>query len=264
MGLYGGRAYYVIPEEGLRNNLLLHSGPIFSSINNFHEKHVVVVPKRNWSSVDLNVILEYLKTHGLSVHLHLDKNEKVESVLERRWNFLHFEEDDVVKRSGLKCLTHLGLNYCKPTLHLLFNVYLPMLRHLNLLGTALDKSDLRSLDLACNGPEKKLPNLSSLCLSLTNHMGTNALTRSLFSIPFLTLDNYYMQYNPICYPDIDKCLRTTFPNLTRLGIHHKLESPDIRLGFLSLNETYHVESLTLFNCLLQHVSVPCLMNLSKL
>ena len=32
LGLYGGGAYYVIPEEGLRNNLLLHSGPIFSVI----------------------------------------------------------------------------------------------------------------------------------------------------------------------------------------------------------------------------------------
>ena len=31
LGLYGGGAYYVIPEEGLRNNLLLHSGPIFST-----------------------------------------------------------------------------------------------------------------------------------------------------------------------------------------------------------------------------------------
>ena len=31
-GLYGGGDYYVIPEEGLRNNLLLHSGPIFSNV----------------------------------------------------------------------------------------------------------------------------------------------------------------------------------------------------------------------------------------
>ena len=30
LGLYGGGDYYVSPEEGLRNNLLLHSGPIFS------------------------------------------------------------------------------------------------------------------------------------------------------------------------------------------------------------------------------------------
>ena len=30
LGHYGGGDYYVTPEEGLRNNLLLHSGPIFS------------------------------------------------------------------------------------------------------------------------------------------------------------------------------------------------------------------------------------------
>ena len=31
LGHYGGGDYYVTPEEGLRNNLLRHSGPIFSS-----------------------------------------------------------------------------------------------------------------------------------------------------------------------------------------------------------------------------------------
>ena len=31
LGLYGGGENYVIPEEGLRNFLLLHSGPIFSA-----------------------------------------------------------------------------------------------------------------------------------------------------------------------------------------------------------------------------------------
>ena len=36
LGLYGGGAYYIIPEEGLRNNLLLHSGPIFSVNVRFH------------------------------------------------------------------------------------------------------------------------------------------------------------------------------------------------------------------------------------
>ena len=44
-GLYGGGDYYVSPEEGLRNNLLLHSGPIFSAMG-FHglsESHQVVV-----------------------------------------------------------------------------------------------------------------------------------------------------------------------------------------------------------------------------
>ena len=35
LGLYGGGDYYVIPEEGLCNNLLLHSGPIFSLLS-FH------------------------------------------------------------------------------------------------------------------------------------------------------------------------------------------------------------------------------------
>ena len=37
LGLYGGGDYYVIPEEGLRNNLLCHSGPLFS-LANYKEK----------------------------------------------------------------------------------------------------------------------------------------------------------------------------------------------------------------------------------
>ena len=36
-GLYGGGDYYISPEEGLRNNLLLHSGPIFSHVRSKYE-----------------------------------------------------------------------------------------------------------------------------------------------------------------------------------------------------------------------------------
>ena len=32
MAIYGGGENYVIPEEGLRNFLLLHSGPLFSDV----------------------------------------------------------------------------------------------------------------------------------------------------------------------------------------------------------------------------------------
>ena len=64
-GLYGGGDYYVIPEEGLRNNLLLHSGPIFSDTDT--NKDVNKTENTELLSMSLTIYcgwLTYMKLNG--------------------------------------------------------------------------------------------------------------------------------------------------------------------------------------------------------
>ena len=92
-------------------------------------------------------------------------------------------------------LHHLSLVNCtrvKSRIAILFQSIWPQLRHLNLLKSELSETDLEALNLACNGPGKTLPNLTSLFLSIPN--GITDLHARLFGVQWSNLNFLYVDY----------------------------------------------------------------------
>ena len=71
---------------------------------------------------------------------------------------------------------------------------LPQLQHLSLLETSVSEDDLEFLCLTCNGPEKRLPNLTSLGITIPNDIPTKTACTKLFLLPWLNLEKLFFDY----------------------------------------------------------------------
>ena len=156
---------------------------------------------------------------------------------------------EAAKNNCLPCLRNLFLIDCQGMfgiLDLLFEIRWPELKHLNLLFTKLTETDLLSLCSACNGQDKTMPKLSSLCLSLPNNL-IQTVGENLLKVPWLNLRNLYLH----CRRDSDantwQCLHNVLkgnklPNVINLGIRKMTVTLD----------PIEVESLDLIDCVLEH------------
>ena len=91
-------------------------------------------------------------------------------------------------------LSRLSIFFCDKVegkLPLLFNSVWPQLTHLNLLRTRLSAADMGVLCLACNGPEKLLPNLTSLRITVGGEEKEKCWTK-LFGLQWLNLRLFYV------------------------------------------------------------------------
>ena len=115
---------------------------------------------------------------------------------------------EAAKNGHLPRLSHLSMNNfaeSKASLKQLFLSSWPQLRHLSLLKTKLTEADLEALCLACNGPEKTLPKLDSLFLSISNQITTEALRSKFFRFDWPNLKSFYIDY-PFNNSGIHICL----------------------------------------------------------
>ena len=103
-------------------------------------------------------------------------------------------------------LTHLNLIDCEHMvgeLPVLFESTWPHLTYLNLLGTQLSETDLGFLCLACNEPVKILPNLTSLCLTISNDLKLY-FCNHFFTVPWQNLKRLSVKFE--FEPDINNAL----------------------------------------------------------
>ena len=70
----------------------------------------------------------------------------------------------------------------------------PNFTNLSLLETPVSEDDLEFLCLACNGPKKNLPNLTSLCLTVPKGMSTDVFYAKFFMLSWLKLKQLYVDY----------------------------------------------------------------------
>ena len=95
-------------------------------------------------------------------------------------------------------LNHLSIVDCHSMvgeLPVLIKTAWPHLRYFSLLETPISETDLEFLCITCNGPEKKLPNLTSLCVTFPDDISTETAFAKLFSLPWLNLENLFVDYN---------------------------------------------------------------------
>ena len=81
--------------------------------------------------------------------------------------------------SGLHYLSLIDCDSDDIVLGFLFEHTWPQLRYLNLQGIKFRAMDFKTLCFACNGKEKKLPKLTSLCLSIAADMQIETVTESI-------------------------------------------------------------------------------------
>ena len=136
-------------------------------------------------------------------------------------------------------LHHLSLVNCtrlKSRVAILFQSIWPQLRHLNLLKSELSGTDLEALSLACNGPGKPLPNLTSLFLSIPKRM--TDLNARLFRRQWSNLNFLYVDY-----PMSDLDIHTGLCEAMKAGKLEYLTSLAIQLH--SVNQRVSMELLCL-------------------
>ena len=168
---------------------------------------------------------------------------------------------EAVKNNCLPCLSNLYLmdtQGMSGILDLLFEIRWPELKHLNLLFTELTETDLMSLCSACNGQDKTMPKLSSLCLSLPNKL-IQTVGENLLKVPWLNLKNFFLRCSQDCDGNTWQYLHVVLkgnklPNVINLGI---------RAMTVTLNPN-EVESLVLYKCVLEYESLEFTASLCKL
>ena len=143
-------------------------------------------------------------------------------------------------------LHHFSLIRCSSDhsiLRFLFEYTWPQLRCLNLQEIRFRATNFKTLCFACNGKEKKLPKLTSLCLSIAADMQIETVTENLFVLPWLNLKSLSFQCRPA---DLNEHFYTSLnatnlPNITSLGVHLNLFKA--RLKKFSLEKLPGVKSL---------------------
>ena len=150
-------------------------------------------------------------------------------------------------------LNHLSLVRCysvSGVLPVLFKSAWPHLHHLSLLDTWLSEDDLEFLCLTCNGPEKNLPNLTSLCLTVPRDMTTDAFYAKFFMLSWLELKQLYVD----CKCDsntggLNIAIRDRkLPNLTCLKIR-TVTTTQQAIEPLCLDKLANLQTLYLKNCI---------------
>ena len=267
----------------IKNLKLIKCGKTEIHVNYIPQKYVAIHSKIG-SALVLNVILKHYNMSGLSVHLYLNLYNQWTSLDEcisgdlktLHVRFQHGSEWKTKLRgavregylTGLTCLSLIGCRSAKDISFFLFNSHLPELEQLNLLNTSLEEIDFKALCLACNGEKKTMPRLKSLFLTFPNQSRSQTITEHLFALPWLSLENMFLQYYQEFYVDMGEFLgaalnETRLPNLKCLGIQHDSATGIIHLGELSLQTIRRVKSLTLCNCLPHDELRVFLMHLSQ-
>ena len=164
-------------------------------------------------------------------------------------------------------LSHLSLVDCKNIENQLQNLFestWPNLKHLNLLRTETAEADLKFLCLACNGPEKTLPNLTSLCVTITNKVKECFYTKFLIS-PWLNLTSLCVDFRLDSDMNIDLCDAIKIKklqSLTCLEIRTNTLSPEETATVsLCLDQLSKLQILYMHNCI-PHDNVEINMNTS--
>ena len=184
------------------------------SIDSLGELHVEWRNADQWSTIPLQPPL---------THVHIKYIRRFSQIF---WQQVH--------NGNLRCLTHLSVIGChgiKEKICFMFESGLSKLKYLSLLKTNLGESDLKSLCLACNGKKKTLPNLTSLSLSLPDHISSKTVTENLFLCPWLSLEQLYMYWSGNCKANAKECLSyamkgAALSNLKSFGIQNtSLDAP---------------------------------------
>ena len=166
---------------------------------------------------------------GSNPHLtHLSFQAQVEkNVLQKGMRLLC----EAVSNRRLPCLSHLsivGFGEAKSNLTLFFQCSLSQLQHLSLLYTELSETDLEDLYFACNGPEKTLPNLSSLFLSVPPNVTKETFSSKLFGLHWWNLKRFHIDYsmsNSDLHISLSEAIKDgKLKNLNSLGIQANLEN----------------------------------------
>ena len=101
---------------------------------------------------------------------------------------------NAVKIGNLLTLSRLTISHCETMegkIQLLFNLTWPHLKYLNFIGTPLSAADMEFLCLTCNGPEKLLPNLTSLRITICGEEKEKCWTK-LFGLQWLNLRMFHV------------------------------------------------------------------------
>ena len=153
---------------------------------------------------------------------------------------------------NLSNLCYLSLKKCKhlqEKLSVLFKSDWPHLQFLDLFKTDISKKDLEFLCQACNGPEKTIPNLITLRLTIPDDMTTDTFCARLFALQWLKLKSLYLHGlfdSCTCFGNV--VIENKLPNLTYFGVQAKARQMDITL--LHLNKLATLRSLYLSNCII--------------
>ena len=150
--------------------------------------------------------------------------------------------------NNFQSLKHLSLVSSKRiqgNLSVLFASVWPHLEYLSLLETPLSETDLEFLCLTCNGPNKKLPNLTSLCVTIQYATLPEIETSftKLFMLPWLNLTKLFVDShglsNAMEHQKLSNltCLRIRTTNIT----HRATET-------LCLDQFTNLQSVFLDNC----------------
>ena len=268
----------------IKNIMSIKLADTYFHIGHF-DKKTIVINMENGSIHNIDLILSYYKVNNFSVHLrvvnpsetlsesHFEDLRSLSINMIRPENQYEFPSrlmyrhlthlrvahvttneiqlftqqlSEAVKNNCLPCLSNLYLVDCQGMLDLLFGILWPELKHLNLLCTDLTETDLMSLCSACNGQEKTMPKLSSLCLSLPNNKPIQTVGENLLKVPWLNLKNFYLHCSRECDASTWQCLHDVLkgnklPNIINLGF-----------GKMTVTlEPIEVESLVLYQCVLE-------------
>ena len=158
------------------------------------------------------------------------------------------------KSGALSCLSHLNLIHCNGVegkLSMLFLSLWPELRYVNLLETFLNATDLEFLCTACNGHEKRLPKLTSLCLFLSNELELNTIGTKLFRIPWVQLRELCLEYDSNdthIHAELNNALNeNSLPNVESLIINGRFAGETFKKGSLNYSELVIFENIEIFD-----------------
>ena len=160
--------------------------------------------------------------------------------------------------SASMILCHLSLVDCmhmKNQLRVLFKSTWPNLKHLNLLRNETVEDDLEFLCLACNDPTKTLPNLTSLCITITNRL-KECFCTEFFIFPWLNLMSLCVDFRLDSYRTIGLCdaiKMNKFQSLTFLEIRtNTLSQAETATESLFLDQLSKLQILYTHNCILRN------------
>ena len=245
------RASYVTKWKNLRVILKHYNKMINDPVVHLHLRAGVFrfptmeKPLQNVKTLDISCeLIQLIAFNTELTQLHLDLKQYNDS--EERVT------DTISKLSigNFQNLSHLSFVHCtnfQEKLSALFVSVWKNLKYLSLIGTHLLEADLGFLCLACNGPEKKLPSLTSLCVTVPSDMSTQSVHVKLFALPWLNLKQLYVNYKSDFNLN-DAINNHKLPNLTCLRIRIADTTQKARQA-LCLDQLPNLQSVYLDDCI---------------
>ena len=149
-------------------------------------------------------------------------------------------------------LSHFSLVACKDVkgkLPVLFQSEWPHLKYLNLRWTDVLESDLEFLCLACNGPVKTLPNLTSLGLTTPDDTPTDIFCEKLFRLSWPNLKSLYLHGEFDSYTGFANTVKKNkLQNLTYFRVETDSFLSPILIEALRLDKLTNLQFFPLGNC----------------